>query len=215
MTVVADTSEIFPACPTFGFTAEPNYLVKITKREGGFERRQRVWDKPLTNYSAVPLGDQIQAEIENVLYFWHAVGGMSNCFRFKDWIDYKSCRLDADPSATDQPLEPSGDSGAVSYRLLKQYVYGSMIQQRYVQRPVGDTIVVSNQDGNPQAASTFSIDEATGLLTPNEDFVGTPSLWGGEFYVWVRFDAQFNPSYSDHQILNATIQLAEIRQALA
>jgi len=214
LTVTADPSAIFPACPTFGFTAEPNYLVKIVSREGGFERRQRVWSRPLTKYTAVPLGDQSQADIENVLYFWHAMGGMSSGFRFKDWLDFKSCRLNGTPGATDQPLVPSGDSPA-SYRLVKEYTVGSITQEREIQRPNGATIQVANGAGTVQDSSLWNLDESTGLLTTLTGFSGTPTAWGGEFYVWVRFDAQFNPAFSNHQILNATIQLAELRQALA
>jgi uncharacterized protein (TIGR02217 family) len=212
--VVDDTAPVFPLCPTFGFVAEPNLLVKIVMREGGYERRQRVWAAPLSVYSTVPLGDQTQADIEQVYYFWQAIGGMSNPFRFKDWLDYKSCRLDASPAATDQPLEPSGDSPA-SYRLVKEYVAGPFTQLRYIQRPIGSSIMIANGSGATQASSTWTVDETTGLVTPGVGFSGVPTAWGGEFDVWVRFNAQLNPSFSNHQVLNVSIQLKELRQPLA
>jgi uncharacterized protein (TIGR02217 family) len=212
MIIIADTSEIFPACPTFGFIAEPNYLVKITAREGGYERRQRIWSRPLIKFSTVPMGDQAQADIEQVLYFWHAMGGMSYGFRFKDWTDYKSCLLDNEPAATDQPLVATGDSPA-SYRLVKQYVFGSMIQQREITRPIASSISIANDVGAVQTA--WTLDESTGLVTIDSGFTGVPTSWGGEFYVWCRFDAQMNPAFSNYQILNVSLQLAEIRMPLA
>lgn len=208
-TITPDPSEIFPACPTFGFTPEPGYLVKIISREGGFERVDRKWARPLLKFTGVPLGDRPQSDIEDVLYFWHAMGGMSDYFRFKDWSDYKSCRLHATPSPLDMPLIPSGDSPTGSYRLVKQYVWGSKIQEREITRPLGSSIRVANESGAEQ--HDFTLDEATGLLTPGGSFTGTPTTWGGDFYVWCRFDAQFAPQITNHEVQNATIQLAEKR----
>lgn len=212
-TITADTSEIFPACPTYGFNPEPNYLVKIVSREGGYERRDRKWARPLLKFTGVPLGERPQSDIEDVLYFWHAVGGMSDGFRFKDWSDFKSCRLGADPSMLDMPIVASGDSPAGSYRLVKQYVWGSKIQEREITRPLGASILVANESGVAQ--TDFTLDESTGLLTPGGSFAGTPHSWGGEFYVWCRFDAQFSPSISNWQIQTASVVLAEIRVPLA
>lgn len=214
MTIVPDLAELFPTCPTFGFIAEPNYLVKITAREGGFERRQRVWARPLSKYTGVPTGDQPNDDIEELLEFWHAMGGMSSGFRFRDWIDYKSCRLGGTPAATDQPLILSGDSPP-SYRLIKQYVTksGRTTQEREITRPIGSTVVVANQLGVTQ--TDWTLDESTGLLTKGGTFTGTPHSWGGEFDVWCRFDAIFNPSISNLNVMNVTVQLAEIRVPLS
>jgi uncharacterized protein (TIGR02217 family) len=210
-TIVPDISPIFPNCPTFGYVSEPNYLVKITQREGGFERRQRMWATPLTMITGSPTGDQPQKDIEAVLAFWHAMGGLSSAFRFQDWTDYQSCSLDAEPAPTDQPLMPSGDSPA-SFRLIKQYVVGSVIQVRYILRPVGSTVMVANDTGTEQ--TDWTLDESTGLVTPGETFSGVPTSWGGQFYLWGRFNAQLNPEVSNYRIMNVTVQLAELRVPL-
>lgn len=208
-TVIIDPAETFPGCPTYGFTAAPNYLVKITKREGGYERVDRKWSRPLTDYTGVPTGDQPEEDIERILNFWHAMGGMSTYFRFKDWVDYRSCFFKANVSALDQPILASGDSPA-SYQLVKQYVAAKgTTQLREIMRPIGSTILVANETGTLQ--SDWTLDESTGILTPGGSFSGTPHSWGGEFDVWVRFDAIFNPSISNYQIMNATCQLTEKR----
>jgi uncharacterized protein (TIGR02217 family) len=209
--ITADPALVFPACPTFGFKGEPNYLVKITSREGGYERRQRVWSRPLYKYTSVPLGSQSQDDIENVLYFWHAVGGMSNGFRFQDQVDYKSCRLSATPAVTDQPLESLADSPG-RYVLCKQYQIGSVIQQREILRPIGSTIMIGNEDGEPQ--TDWTLDESCGLVIPGETFAGTPYCWGGEFHVWVRFDGQLSPEFSNYEIMNLEVQMTELRMPL-
>lgn len=212
--ITADNAPVFPACPTFGFVAEPNFLVKIVAKEGGFERRQRVWNQSLTQYTSVPSGDRAQADIEAIYYFWMAVGGMSNGFRFKDWLDFQSCRLDESPSATDQPIISSGDSPA-SFRLVKDYSAGPFIQQRIIQRPIGETIEIANELGETQDPTTWNLDESTGVLSIGGGFSGTPTAWGGEFDVWVRFNAQLNPAISNYRIQNVTVQLCELRQPLA
>lgn len=215
-TLIADPSEIFPNCPTFGYIAEPNYLVKITSREGGYERRDRKWSRPLLTISASPTGDQSNEEIKQVINFWHAMGGMSYGFRFKDWTDFDSTVLgNTAPAVTDQPLAPSGDS-PTSYRLVKEYTFGSFTQQREITRPRGESIMIGNETGVAQ--TDWTLNEATGLVTIGNTFAGTPTCWGGEFYVWVRFDAQLNPTISSWgatgPIMNVTVQMKEIRVPL-
>lgn len=213
-TIIPDTSEIFPNCPTFGYVSEPNYLVKITAREGGYERRQRMWSRPLVNITASPSGEQPNADIQAVMAFWHAMGGLSTAFRATDWTDYKSCLLDQVPAPTDMPLVVSGDSPA-SYRLVKQYVAGSVIQEREILRPLGSSIRIANETGTEQF--DWTLNEATGLLTKGGTFAGTPTSWGGEFYIWCRFNAQLDPtisSWGSGPIMSVTVQLAEIRVPL-
>lgn len=212
-TITPDLAEVFPACPTYGFVAEPGWLVKIAAREGGYERRDLKWSRSLRKYTGVPTGDQPQDDIEDILDFWEAMNGFWQGFRFKDWMDYKSCRLRLTPAATDQPLVVSGDSPA-SYRLVKNYATksGRTIQPREILRPIGSTIMIANDTGAVQSA--WTLDESTGLVTIDGGFAGTPTSWGGEFDVWCRFDAQFNPTISDYQAMSVTVQLAEIRVPL-
>jgi hypothetical protein len=46
---------------------------------------------------------------------------------------------------------------------------------------------------------------------PNGNFDGTPTRWGGEFYVYVRFDSELAIELSNHRIQSVTFALAEIR----
>jgi uncharacterized protein (TIGR02217 family) len=220
-TIIHDTSPIFPTCPSFGFISEPQYLVKITPREGGYERRDRKWQTPLTRITAAPSGDQAQADISQLINFWHAMGGMSYAFRFKDYTDYQSCEAGGTPSATDQPLLLSGDSPA-SYRLVKEYISGTFVQQRYILRPNCTPYTDKNHSyAGIQIANTlgatqtdYTLNESTGLLTKGGSFTGTPGFWGGEFYLWMRFDAQLNPEISNYKVMNVTAQLQELRVPL-
>lgn len=208
--IVLDSLPIFPECPTFGFTVEPRYLVKIAEREGGFERRDRKWSQAINYYTAVPMGDRREEEIYSVMNFWHAVGGMASKFRFKDWADYKSCGIHEDPDGSDQPFEfVSGSPGG--YQMVKEYSYAGLTQVRLIQRPKGDTIVVVNQLNQVQAPSTYQVEEDTGFITPLGGFSGTPAAWGGEFYVPVRFDSELSIELSNHKIQRLQFSLKELR----
>lgn len=211
MTLQADDLPTFPTCPTYGFTVDPVFLVKIVQREGGYERVDRKWEQALRKYDGMPTGDQPQADIEELLYFWLAIGGMAGTFRFKDWTDYKSCRLGETISATDQPFSfESGSPGG--YRLIKRYTYGSLTHDRTIYRPVGSTIRVANESGVEQSPSTWLLQESTGLLQTLPGFSGTPAAWGGEFDVWCRFNSPFVPQISNHEIQSATVSIIEKRE---
>jgi uncharacterized protein (TIGR02217 family) len=211
MTIQTDDSVTFPACPTYGFSVDPSILVKIVSREGGFEKLNRKWQHPRRRFDGVPVGDRPQADVEEILYFWLAVGGMSTYFRFKDWTDYKSCVLDDEPTMLDQPFSfESGSPGG--YRLIKRYQIGPYTYERPIYRPIGSTIRVANQSGNEQVESRWILQESTGLLQPLGTFVGQPTSWGGEFDVQVRFNAPFIPEISNFKIQRATVSLIEKRE---
>lgn len=208
-TITTDEAEIFPTCPTYGFQTEPRILVKITKREGGYEKRNRIWDRSLRTYTGVPIGDRIEDDVLDILDFWEAMGAMAMAFRFSDPLDYKSCRRSITPTRTDQPLLSTGVMG--HYQLIKEYPTksGRVVQVRDITRPVGSTISIANETGTLQ--TDWTLDESTGILVKGGSFSGVPTSWGGEFDVWVRFDAQFAPSISNKQILSADVQLQELR----
>lgn len=206
-----DTSPIFPGCPTFGFSMKPRLLVKKTEMESGRVFRDRKWLQGLRMFEGVPLGNRPQADIEEVMQFFWAIAGESIVFRFKDWSDFKSCNLDDDPLPTDQPFTfVAGSPGG--YRLAKLYTTAGLQEYRKITRPKADTIRVANELGVEQAASRWTLDEATGLLTPGGTFSGVPTTWGGEFYVPVAFDeggTQFE--ITSHEVLSATVTLLEDR----
>ena len=209
--IVATTLETFPNCPSYGFSSQPDYLTKKVMREGGQERRDRKWANPLHRYNGTPMGPRPQEDIERILNFWHAMGGEFEAFRFRDYVDYKSCALAAEPAAIDQPITP-GPGSPAGYQLTKRYTVGSRVQERPIYRPDGATIRIANELGVEQAANRFTVYEDTGLITPNGLFVGTPTFWGGLFYVKVRFDGPFAPEIVDQKIQSLTVSLCELRE---
>lgn len=209
-TIVTDTEYAkFPECPGFGFTVEPRYLTHPIDGEGGQETNTRRWLLPLSIFTAVPTNNRDASVIQNLLNFWHAVGGTSNRFRFTDWTDYQSCYTTVTPTALDQPFAIIAGS-PVTYQLLKQYTVRLLTQNRPIYRPVGSTILVANTAGETQ--TDWAINEMTGIMTPGETFVGTPGSWGGQFDLPCRFLTDFSLTVVDGiDIQSGTFTLRECR----
>lgn len=215
MAVIASLLPTFPTCPGYQFTSRPTYLVSTVTRRGGYERRDRKWSEPLHVYDGVPFGERPWADIAAIAEFFHAMGGTAGRFRFKDWADYKSCRIDGTISAADQPfLFTPGSPGG--YQLVKRYIAaggssGSIVTTRTIRHPIGSTIRVSNQSGVEQDPSTWTIEEDTGFLVPGGGFTGTPGSWGGEFYVPARFAQDLDVVVSNFEIMSLSCSIRELR----
>jgi uncharacterized protein (TIGR02217 family) len=191
----------FPACPSFGYTSEPEYKVIIQRRASGVEKRNRAWLRPLIR-GTVTVGPRLEAEIEELLTWWHATGGMARGFRFKDRVDWKSTtQMAQSVSNTDQPLVETTTPGV--YQLTKRYQVGidedgdPVYQDRYIYKPVSGTVVLSGGG---------SVDYTTGLVTG-----GGAGTWGGEFDVPMRFDSGFPVEIVQARIESVTFALQELR----
>lgn len=197
----------FPGCPSFGMVSSPRYSVTIGRAASGREHRNRNWAKPLHAYT-LTVGPRMEAEIAELLEFWHAVGGSECGFRFKDWADYKSCRVSDDPTPTDQSTEliPGSPGG---YQLIKVYRAGTREQVRDILKPVEGTIRMAD-NGVELTAGQFTVDYPTGLVALNFSPTG-PLTWGGEFDVPVRFDSEFPLEGVSHQVESVSFGLAELR----
>jgi uncharacterized protein (TIGR02217 family) len=201
----------FPVCPSFGFVSEPMYSVTVIERASGVERRNRNWSYPLHRYTAT-VGPRVEAEIAELLEFWHAVGGAALGFRFKDGVDYRSCRINETIAATDQPLVLAAGSSPEEYQLVKRYTWATREQDRPIYKPVEGTVVIAD-GGVPKTEGVhYTVDTTTGrvslLFTP----AGTLT-WGGEFDVPVRFDSEFPVELYNLRIQSVQFVLRELRQA--
>jgi uncharacterized protein (TIGR02217 family) len=208
-TIITDETPVFPKCPGYGFKVDPFILVKIIEREGGFERVDRKWSQARRQFDGVPTPDANLGDIEDILYFWLAIGGMAGTFRFRDYTDYKSCRTYQSPAPGDQPLVANSNSPG-GYLLIKQYAVGPFSLERRIFRPRGDTIIIANEVNAPQ--TDWTLDESTGVLSIGGAFVGTPTSWAGEFDVWCRFNASFQPEITNKEILTADVSVIEKRE---
>lgn len=201
----------FPLCPRLGYTASPRYSVTISETASAKERRNRNWARPLYVYT-VTIGPNRRDEeelVEELMEFWHAMGGTECGFRFKDWSDYKSCRKFRDVSRTDQFIIATVDSPA-GLQMVKTYQFGTRQQVRKILKPVDGTILVADNGVLKTEGADYQIDYATGLVTLSFSPVGQLT-WGGEFDVPVRFDSEFPVEIAARKIESVSFQLKEIR----
>lgn len=206
----------FPGCPRFGFISEPIYSVTVVERAGGVERRNRNWQYPLTRLTVTvgPSEGGVSA-VQELLRFYHAVGGPAAGFRVKDHADFKSCEISDTPAATDCPMTLVAGSSPEVYQLFKRYTYGARSQDRPIYKPVQGTIVVED-DGDPKTeGGDYTIDYTTGLVT----LAFTPSTggptWGGEFDLPMRFDGPFPVEIVNYRAQSVSFALRELRMTAA
>jgi uncharacterized protein (TIGR02217 family) len=196
----------FPKCPSFGYTSTPKYSVTITRTISGAERRNRNWSRPLLRFDCT-VGPRGEEDVQEILEFWHAMGGPEVGFRFRDYLDYKTVRVHQSITPFDQLLDPITPT---TFQLVKGYTVGARTQLRKIHKPVSGTIRVSENGVEITQGLDWNLNYATGLLT----IVGTPAgpiRWGGEFDVPVRFDSEFPVELMDSKIESVQFALTEIR----
>lgn len=190
MAITADTAPLFPATPSYGFIASPTYRTRIPETEGGYERPNRLWSRPLLYITAAPFDDASVLDLDLVRDFFHVMAGAATYFRFKDWSDYKSCGSLATVTPLDQPLVLLTGN---NYQLVRNYTItlpgggGTLTQVREIYKPVGSTFRCANGSGVEQDGTKWTLDEANGVLIKGGTFTGTPTAWGGEYDVETRF----------------------------
>lgn len=196
----------FPKCPSFGYTSTPQYSVTITRTVSGSERRNRNWARPLLRFDCT-VGPRGEDDVQEILEFWHAMGGPEVGFRFKDYLDFKTCRVGETIDKSDQLLTSLTPT---TYQLVKGYTVGSRTQLRKIYKPVNGTILIADNGVLKTQGLHWNLNYATGLLTISFTPVG-PLTWGGEFDVPVRFDSEFPVELIDNKIQSVQFALTEIR----
>lgn len=199
----------FPGCFNYGYTAIPVYDVTKIRTAGGHEDRNSPTEQPLITIEGT-VGPRRESEIQELLEFYHAMGGERVGFRVKNAADYKSCAVHETVSATDQPLVEA-DASDGTWQLVKRYTRGAKTTELDILKPVDGTIQIA-ADGDLLVENTdYSIDYTTGLVTLLSAVSGTLT-WGGEFDIPMRFDGEFPVSIVSNQIESVSFRLVQLRQ---
>jgi uncharacterized protein (TIGR02217 family) len=189
-TIVADTLPIFPTDISFGRPGGPEYNTDISVLESGHEQRNSFWSEPVYSWD-VGYGIRTIDKIYDLLQFFHACRGKFKPFRFKDWLDYKSCDIDLNPSFDDISFAVA-TAGQTAFQLSKTYTQGNYTTTIDIVKPKGDTIRLGEEDY--EVFDGWTIDEATGIITRATPLSGGEVItWGGEFYRKARFDVDKLP----------------------
>ena len=177
----------FPTAISFGSTGGVERRTEVVSLVNGFEQRNTPWQQSRRRYDA-GLGVQTLDDLDAVVSFFEARRGMLKGFRWKDWLDHKSCAPSAAPGPLDQGIG-SGDGVETGFGLAKTYAPGASAFVREIRKPVAGTVRVA-VDGNEQAEGPdFSVDLTTGMVTfVVPPVAGSAVTAGFEFDVPVRFD---------------------------
>lgn len=154
----------FPDDISYGSSGGPAYNTLVPQTGSGYEDTLSLWSAARHRYD-VGYGIRTYDKIEQVIAFFHAVRGRAFAFRYKDWADYKSCAVDATPSATDQALG-TGDGAVVAFQLWKTYAYGAESYARKITKPVAGTVRASIQGVTD---SRWTASTVTGVVTFSAD----------------------------------------------
>jgi len=176
----------FPASISFGSMGGIERRTEVVELVSGHEERNAPWAHARRRYDA-GLGVRSLDDLAAVLAFFEARRGRLYGFRWKDWLDHRSCAPSALPSAMDQELGVAGEADTC-WRLVKRYGDAGASYARPIVKPVPASIRVA-VDGVELTAAEFSIDPASGeLVLAAAPPVGAMVSAGFEFDVPVRFD---------------------------
>ncbi|MEM6357945.1 MAG: DUF2460 domain-containing protein [Pseudomonadota bacterium] len=175
----------FSAAISFGSTGGLERRTEVVTLANGHEERNMPWSAGRRRYDA-GLGVRTLDDLADVTAFFEARRGRLHAFRWKDWLDHKSCAPSAMPAATDQAIG-TGDGAATAFQLAKTYEPGIHGMARPITKPVAGTVLVA-LDGADQV-SGWSLDPETGVVKFDAaPGVGVAVTAGFEFDVPVRFD---------------------------
>lgn len=157
----------FPDTIAMGSSFGPGYSTAKARNQGGFEASNQNWAMPLYE-GDVSQGARTQAQLDDLLAFFHGVAGMHNGFRFKNFNDYQATGAQGTVVAL----------SSTTWQMYKTYTYGALTFARKISKPVADTVVAGS--------GTYTVATTTGIITKTS---GTaPTGWTGTFDFPVRFD---------------------------
>lgn len=193
---MAFISAILDESVAYGFEGGPEYLTDIVALENGMEHRNSAWQYPRHKYSA-EFDNMQDVDRYAVIQVFHATRGRRHSFKFKDWNDY---------TATEAPLNVPADyvGTLLPVQLYKTYTFGPVYAIRPIQAINFATVYIGG------VAVNGTVDVETGMFYPATAWIAGDYTWSGEFYVWVRFDSDYNAfTINNWQASTARIDLVE------
>jgi len=177
----------FPLCLSYGSSSAPSYSTRIVGSGTGWEVRNADWYTSRNRFDAA-VTVRSQGDLYELVEFFHAMRGAWTAFRFKDWLDYKSCAPTGTPAALDQLVVASATAGQNNIVLTKTYRDASddAATLRYITQPKEDTVLVAVDSAVVDPADYTMTDGKIVLDTALT--VGQTLHAGYEFFVPMRFE---------------------------
>lgn len=176
----------FPAKISFGSSGGIERRTEIVELVNGFEERNSPWSQSRRRYEA-GLGMRTLGDLSDVLTFFEARRGRLHAFRWKDWLDHRSCAPGAEPAPTDEVLS-AGDA-PTDFPLTKTYADSAGSYTRTITHPVPGSVTVALDGVAQTEGADFTVDATSGIVRFTVAPPSNASVTAGfEFDVPVRFD---------------------------
>lgn len=178
----------FPAAISFGSSGGIERRTEIVELVSGREERNSPWAHSRRRYDA-GLGVRSLDDLGEVLAFFEARHGRLYGFRWKDWLDHKSCAPSGTPGPVDQKLV-ADTLPTRRWKLSKAYWDMAGGYVRPITRPVAATVRVAVDGVELIPGDDFVVEPVTGDVTlAVAPPIGAAVTAGFEFDVPVRFDS--------------------------
>lgn len=200
----------FPEGISYGSTGGPSYNTDVNTSKSGWDNVNENWSMPLHRYNAQN-GIQSVEDAETIINFFHVVGGRGKGFRYKDWMDYKTCSTRVNPSFNNMNIG-TGDAVNKIFYFTKTYTLGAVTRVRRIYKPVSGTVTIG-VNGVLVSSGTYTIDYTKGIVTfTTPPPAGHAVTWGGEFDVPCRFTSDdLDASINHYDDVNIQLAIDEIR----
>jgi uncharacterized protein (TIGR02217 family) len=179
----------FPCNIAMGSMAGPERKTEIVTLGSGFEERNSRWANSRRVYNA-GYGIKGLNDLHSIVEFFEETRGRLYGFRWKDFIDFKSCAPQDSTTATNQTISIA-DGVTVNYQLIKKYGTGSTPWYRDIKKPVTGTVKIAVDGVVKSIGTQFTVSTVTGIITFLVGHIPTNGqiiTSGYEFDVPVRFD---------------------------
>lgn len=163
----------------YGFEGGPRYKTNIGEYPNRLEDRDSAWKYAKHEYSA-SFGNIDDPDRDFIIAGFHVCAGRKHAIKFKDWNDF---------TIEDQVIEVLPGT-ANPIQLYKTYApFGpEYVKVRPVQAFKYATIVDEFDAEVPGI-----LDTETGIFTPADEWTSQEyRIESAEFYVWVRYDDDYN-----------------------
>ncbi len=176
----------FPLSLAFGASGGPSRSTEITQLASGKEHRNTPHALSRRRYNA-GAGIKTLDQLHDLISFFEARFGQLYSFRFRDPLDFQSCKPSETLAATDQFIG-LGDGQTTEFRLIKNYQDSGGAYERPITRPVENSIVIA-LNGTMISELQYDVNLVTGDIVFNSaPTSGTVISAGFMFDVQVRFD---------------------------
>ena len=177
----------FPASISFGSMGGIERRTEIVELVSGHEERNSPWAHSRRRYDA-GLGVRSLDDLDAVLAFFEARRGRLYGFRWKDWLDHKSCAPSGVVSPFDQKLVATS-LPTTRWKLVKTYRDAAGDYARPIVKPVAASVRVAVDGVELAPGEEFVVNPVTGdVEMAAAPPIGAAVTAGFEFDVPARFD---------------------------